>query len=82
MKKYYYDDFDDLDYDWYDEEVELYEQLLMENPLNEIFNDMNYKTFKNMKENDKFTYLYNKIRDLYSYLSSKKDVEDKKGDLI
>lgn len=79
MDNYYLDDLDDLDYDWDFEEEELKEQLRMETNQKKIVNDMNYKAFKSLSDKDKITYLYNKLRDLYSYLLTIQDVVQKGG---
>ena len=74
MKDISFDDWDDFDYDWDDETIELEEQLRMDAQPKKIVNNMNYKAFKNMNDKDKLTYLYIIIRDLYSYLFSIQDV--------
>ena len=69
-----FDDFNDFDYDWDDEIIGLEEQLNKETDFDKLSFDMNYKEFKYMNDTEKLTYLYNKIRDLYSFFLTNKDV--------
>ena len=45
----------------------------------EFANDISLRTFQSLREIDKFAYLYNQISKIYSYLSTIKEVEKKRG---
>lgn len=79
MDDWYFDD-DFIDYDWSKERREFEDQLREENPPKKIVNDLDYKYFQRLNEKEKVIYLYNKIRDLYSYLLTIQDVVYKEGD--
>ncbi len=68
MDDWYFDD-DFIDDVWNNEE-----QLRDEDQPKKIVNDLDYKYFQRLNEKEKVIYLYNKIRDLYSYLSTIQDV--------
>ena len=78
MNDWRYDD-DLYDCGWFDERIEL-EELNEDNLPKKIVNDLDYKYFQRLNEKEKVIYLYNKIRDLYSYLLTIKDVVYKEGD--
>lgn len=74
-------DFDEMiDYDWDDARIEFEEELREENPPKKIVNDLDYKYFQRLNEKEKVIYLYNKIRDLYSYFLTIQDVVYKEGE--
>lgn len=79
MNDWYYDD-DSYDCGWFDERIELEEELNEDNPPKKIVNDLDYKYFQRLNEKEKVIYLYNKIRDVYSYLLTIQDVVYKEGD--
>ena len=76
---WYFDD-DYIDNEWINEMIEFEEQLREENPPKKIVNDLDYKYFRRLNEKEKVIYLYNKIRDIYSCLSTIQDVVYKEGD--
>ena len=69
MDDYFFDEYYE-ESDWFDLENEL----LYECEKEELNLDMDYKTFKQLDGECKMGYLYNKIRDLYSYISTIQDV--------
>ena len=75
-------DFDDdyNEYNWIDDLYELEEQLKDDNPPKKLVNNLDHKYFKSLSEKEKVFYLYNKIRDLYSYLLTIQDVVYRDGD--
>ena len=79
MDDWFFDD-DFIDYDWSKERREFENQLREDNPPKKIVNDLDYKYFKRLNDKEKVIYLYNKIRDIYSYLLTIQDVVYKEGD--
>lgn len=79
MDDWYFDD-DYIDNEWHNERMEFEEQLREENPPKKIVDDLDYKYFQRLNEKEKVIYLYNKIRDIYSYLLTIQDVVYREGD--
>lgn len=65
---------DDFNDDYFDDWCDFEAELQMENNKTSLGFDLDYKTFNRLSEKNKIDYLYYKISDLYSYLSTIQDV--------